>query len=116
MIASQTGKHCVSALADKTPMLVCCCMPVIVHIVWRFLKLQTCGLFNFLIDGIYFSRGMAALNVGTTEAMQRQHASDADCFALPARSLQQALYSLYARGMVTVMALLGFVDNLSYLY
>lgn len=52
MIASQTGKHCVSALADKTPMLVCCCMPVIVHVVWRFLKLQTCGLFNFFIDGI----------------------------------------------------------------
>lgn len=59
---------------------------------------------------------MAALNVGTTEAMQRQHASDADCFALPARSLQQALYSLHAHGMVTVMALSGFVDNLSYLY
>ena len=55
---------------------------------------------------------MAALNAGTTEAMQRQHASDADCFALPARSLQQALYSLHA----TVMALSGFVNNLSYLY
>lgn len=39
---------------------------------------------------------MAALNVGTTEAMQRQHASDADCFALPARSCTKALYSLHA--------------------
>lgn len=52
MIASQTGKLGVSALADQTPMLVCCCMPFIVHVVWRFLKLQTRGLFNFLTDGI----------------------------------------------------------------
>ena len=56
---------------------------------------------------------MAALNVGTTEAMQRQHASDADCFALPARSfttssLQPACtWNGYSDGLS------GFVDNLS---
>lgn len=51
---------------------------------------------------------MAALNVGTTEAMQRQHASDADCFALPARSfttssLQPACtWNGYSDGFVRV--------------
>ena len=73
-------------------------------------------LFNFLVDGIQFSRGMAALNVGTTEAMQRHHASDADCFALPARSFTTSSLQPACTWNGTVMALSGFVNYLIYLY
>ena len=59
---------------------------------------------------------MAALNAGTTEAMQRQHASDADCFALPARSFTTSSLQLACTWNGTVMPLSVFVKYLSYLY